>query len=124
MSERKRQTPTLAIRTAHRLPSGEACGLPCESRLAIGQDLVLPPAFTITPEMLRPIAWLDEFKGQWRMMRTLSPEKLTSLRRMATIESVGSSTRIEGSKLTDRQVEDLLGRLHIKGGGRHPLPPR
>ncbi len=46
-------------------------------------------------------------------MRTLSPEKLTHLRKVATIESVGSSTRIEGSKLTDRQVEDLLGRLDI-----------
>jgi len=63
--------------------------------------------------MLRLIAELDEFKGQWRMIRSLSPGKLTSLRKVATIESVGSSTRIEGSKLTDRQVEDLLGRLHI-----------
>jgi Fic family protein len=46
-------------------------------------------------------------------MRTLSPHKLTQLRKVATIESVGSSTRIEGSKLTDRQVEELLGRLQI-----------
>jgi Fic family protein len=74
---------------------------------------MLPPVFNITPEILRLIAELDEFKGQWRMIRSLSPEKLTSLRKVATIESVGSSTRIEGSKLTDRQVEDLLGRLHI-----------
>lgn len=74
---------------------------------------MLPPVFTITPETLRLISELDEFKGQWRMIHSLSPEKLTSLRRIATIESVGSSTRIEGSKLTDRQVEDLLGRLHI-----------
>jgi hypothetical protein len=29
----------------------------------------------------------------------------------ATIESVGSSTRIEGSKLTDAEVAELLGRL-------------
>jgi Fic family protein len=74
---------------------------------------MLPPRFSITPEMLRLIAELEDFKGQWRMIRSLSPEKLTSLRRVATIESVGSSTRIEGSKLTDRQVEDLLGRLNI-----------
>ena len=74
---------------------------------------MLPPVFSITPEILRLIAELDEFNGQWRMIRSLSPEKLTSLRKVATIESVGSSTRIEGSKLTDRQVEDLLGRLHI-----------
>lgn len=74
---------------------------------------MLPPVFTITPEMLRLIAELEDFKGQWRMIRSLSPEKLTSLRKVATIESVGSSTRIEGSKLTNRQVEDLLGHLHI-----------
>ncbi len=74
---------------------------------------MLPPVFSITPEILRLVAELDEFKGQWRMIRSLSPEKLTSLRKVATIESIGSSTRIEGSKLTDRQVEDLLGRLHI-----------
>ncbi len=35
-------------------------------------------------------------------------------RRVATIESIGSSTRIEGSKLTDREVERLLGTLEIK----------
>ena len=32
---------------------------------------------------------------------------------MATIESIGSSTRIEGSKLTDREVEHLLAKLEI-----------
>lgn len=41
-------------------------------------------------------------------MESLAPEKLTSLRRIATIESVGSSTRIEGAKLSDREVEKLL----------------
>jgi Fic family protein len=74
---------------------------------------MLPPIFAITHEMLRLISELDEFKGQWRMIHSLSPEKLGSLRRVATIESVGSSTRIEGSKLTDRQIEDLLGRLDV-----------
>jgi Fic family protein len=36
------------------------------------------------------------------------------LRRVATIESIGSSTRIEGSRLTDSQVEHLLANLEIK----------
>ena len=70
-----------------------------------------PPVFPITAEMLRLIAELDEFKGHWRAMHALTPEKMTALRRVATIESVGSSTRIEGSKLSDREVENLLGRL-------------
>jgi len=65
----------------------------------------------ITPELLRLIAELDEFKGGWRAMQAMAPERLAALRRVATIESVGSSTRIEGAKLSDREVEELLGRL-------------
>lgn len=65
----------------------------------------------ITPEMLRLIAEIDEFKGAWRALGTLAPERLTALRRVATIESVGSSTRIEGARLTDREVELLLSGL-------------
>lgn len=67
----------------------------------------------ITPEMLRLIAQIDEFKGAWKALGSLAPERLTALRRVATIESVGSSTRIEGSKLSDRQVETLLANLSI-----------
>lgn len=58
---------------------------------------MLPPVFTITPEMLRIIAELDDFKGQWRMISSLLPGKPRSLRKVATVESVCSSTRIEGS---------------------------
>ena len=65
----------------------------------------------ITPEMLRLIAEIDEFKGGWKAMTALAPERLAVLRRVATIESIGSSTRIEGAKLSDREVEALLGRL-------------
>jgi Fic family protein len=60
------------------------------------------------------IACIDEFKGAWRALRTLAPDRLTALRRVATIESIGSSTRIEGSKLTDREVEKLLSNLTIQ----------
>lgn len=71
-------------------------------------------SLTITPELLSLISRVDEFKGAWRAMSTLAPERLMALRRVATIESIGSSTRIEGSKLTDREVEALLGNLQIK----------
>jgi Fic family protein len=67
----------------------------------------------ITPELLSIIAEIDEFKGAWRSLGTLAPERLTALRRVATIESIGSSTRIEGSKLSDRDVERLLSNLQI-----------
>lgn len=68
----------------------------------------------ITPEILSLISKLDEFKGAWRALGTLAPDRLSALRRVATIESIGSSTRIEGSKLTDREVERLLSNLEIK----------
>lgn len=68
----------------------------------------------ITPETLSLIARIDEFKGAWRAMGTLAPERLSALRRVATIESIGSSTRIEGSKLTDREVDKLLSNLAIQ----------
>src|SRR3546814_10887929 len=68
----------------------------------------------ITPEILRLIARIDEFKGAWRALGTLAPDRLSALRRVATIESIGSSTRIEGSKLSDREVERLLANLEIK----------
>jgi Fic family protein len=68
----------------------------------------------ITPEMLGLIAKIDEFKGAWRALGTLAPDRLSALRRVATIESIGSSTRIEGGKLSDREVERLLSNLRIK----------
>lgn len=68
----------------------------------------------ITPEILSLIAEIDEFKGAWKALGQLAPDKLTALKKVATIESIGSSTRIEGSKLSDQQVEILLGNLEIK----------
>jgi len=68
----------------------------------------------ITPELLNLLSEVDEFKGAWRALGTLAPERLNALRHVATIESVGSSTRIEGSKLTDREVEKLLSKIEIK----------
>jgi Fic family protein len=68
----------------------------------------------ITPDLLTLLTEIDEFKGAWRALGSLAPDRLIALRRVATIESIGSSTRIEGSKLTDREVERLLADLEIK----------
>jgi Fic family protein len=67
----------------------------------------------ITPEILKIIAELDEFKGAWRFISHLKPDALSSLKKIATIESIGSSTRIEGSKLADREVEALLSGIYL-----------
>lgn len=69
---------------------------------------------TITPDVLALIAQIDEFKGAWRALGSLAPERLLALRRVATIESVASSTRIEGSKLTNAEVDALLSDIKVK----------
>ena len=68
----------------------------------------------VTNEVLSLISEIDEFKGAWRAIGRIAPERLTRLRRVATIESIGSSTRIEGAMLTDRGVEKLLSNIEIK----------
>jgi Fic family protein len=67
----------------------------------------------IDDKLLKYIAEIDEFKGSWKVLSTLAPERLNTLRRIATIESVGSSTRIEGSELSDDEVEKLLSGVKL-----------
>ena len=76
-------------------------------------DLLKTGSITITPAMLKTIAEIDEFKGAWTALGRLAPERLDNLRRVATIESIGSSTRIEGAKLSDREVDQLLSNIDI-----------
>ena len=76
--------------------------------------MIRSDAVRITPEILALIAGIDEFKGAWLALGTLAPDRLSALRRVATIESIGSSTRIEGSRLSDREVEHLLSNPQIK----------
>ena len=68
----------------------------------------------ITPAILSLIAEIDEFKGAWRAIGRIAPERLSALRHVATVESVGSSTRIEGAVLSDRGVERLLANLEVQ----------
>lgn len=58
--------------------------------------------------MLSIVSDLAEFKGAWRSLSNIPPDRLARLKKVATMESIGSSTRIEGSSLSDEQVEKLL----------------
>ncbi|WP_319576155.1 Fic family protein [uncultured Desulfobacter sp.] len=78
---------------------------------------MLNPIIKITPEILNLIAEIDEFKGEWKAIGNLAPERLNALKHVATIESIGSSTRIEGVKLSDREIELLLSGLDKKSFG-------
>jgi len=68
----------------------------------------------ITNTVLKLVSELDEFKGAWQAIGRIAPERLSSLRHVATIESIGSSTRIEGAKLSDREIEKLLSNLETQ----------
>jgi hypothetical protein len=67
----------------------------------------------ITPDFSKLIAKVDEFKGTWKVTQLLSPERLQSLRHIATIESIGSSTAHRGCEAEQEvagyaQVMDLV----------------
>lgn len=68
------------------------------------------PKLALGPDLVKLIAEIDEFKGRWEALRRLAPERLSALRKVATVESVGSSTRIEGATMSDAEVENLLSR--------------
>ncbi|MDR0307089.1 MAG: Fic family protein [Chitinispirillales bacterium] len=68
----------------------------------------------ITPLMLTQIAELDEFKGAWASIARLRPQQLKALKKVSTIESIGSSNRIEGNKLSDKEVENFLSSINKK----------
>jgi Fic family protein len=64
-------------------------------------------------EVLRLLGEIDEFKGYWRKLKEIRVERLAELRQVATIESSGSSTRIEGAELSDEEVARVLEGLSI-----------
>lgn len=67
----------------------------------------------ITPEILNNIAEIDTFNGAWVGGAVkLSADDLRVMRRVATIESVGSSNRIEGNRMTDAEIEALFANIN------------
>jgi Fic family protein len=63
--------------------------------------------------LIKYISTIDTFKGHWEAIEKKENRYLKQLRQIATIESIGSSTRIEGATLTDKEVEKLLHSLKI-----------
>ena len=61
----------------------------------------------ISNQMLTIISEIDEFKITWKLLGKMAPERLKSLKKVATIESVGSSNRIEGNKLSDIEKHNV-----------------
>lgn len=66
-----------------------------------------------TAELIRLLGQVDEFKGHWRKLREIRAERLNELRQVTTIESTGSSTRIEGVELSDAEVAQVLSGISL-----------
>ena len=65
---------------------------------------------SLTPEILSYIAQIDELRGKWVVGVQLHPQTLKNLKQSVLVTSTGASTRIEGAKLSDEDVEKLLSR--------------
>lgn len=65
----------------------------------------------ISLQMLKQITEIDEFKGSWNAGIVEKSDSFKQLRRISTVESVGSSNRIEGNKLSNYEVETILKNL-------------
>jgi hypothetical protein len=74
--------------------------------------IILPAQ--LPSDMVNKIALVDEFKGRWHALKNIAPDSLARLKKIATIASIGSSTRIEGAQLSDAQVDELLSRIDKK----------
>jgi Fic family protein len=64
--------------------------------------------FKTNQQIIKRIAFIDSFKGKWTGLGEKESAYLRELKQIATIESIGSSTRIEGATLSDKEVKELL----------------
>lgn len=69
--------------------------------------------FLSTQRIIQKIGQIDQFKGEWKQLDKAENRYLKELRKIATIQSIGSSTRIEGSTLTDVEIASLVKNLKI-----------
>lgn len=69
---------------------------------------------SIPANIVSTLAQIDELKGQWISGARLSPQALGRLKRSVLITSTGASTRIEGARLTDADIEKLIRGINIQ----------
>lgn len=68
----------------------------------------------LSPTTLSQLSQIDGLNGQWIGGANLSPQALGRLKRSVLVTSTGASTRIEGAKLSDAEVEKLMRGLSMQ----------
>jgi Fic family protein len=69
--------------------------------------------FDTNQHILKLIAHIDSYRGKWNYTEQIENNYLKELRNIATVASIGSSTRIEGSTLSDQEIQTLLSEIKI-----------
>lgn len=69
---------------------------------------------SLSHEIWAKITQIEELKGRWIAGVQLSPQTLGRLKRSVLITSTGASTRIEGAKLSDEDIEKMLRGISIQ----------
>src|SRR5690606_8916203 len=64
-------------------------------------------------ELVQELNQLDRFDAQWQAIERKEQQSLKELKSIATVRSIGASTRIEGAQLSDKEVEILIENLDI-----------
>lgn len=70
----------------------------------------------VTWQLIHKMSLLERFDGQWTTIEKREGQSIKHLKLIATVGSVGASTRIEGIKMTNEEVENLLKNLFITLG--------
>ena len=78
-----------------------------------GLKIKLDFSSSVYQQISQQLSIIDSFKGSWKAIEGQQSKYLKELRKIATIESIGSSTRIEGAILTDEEVKKLLKSVKI-----------
>lgn len=69
--------------------------------------------FKTNQQIIKAISSIDFFKGKWDLVVQRENVQLKDLRKIAMIQSIGSSTRMGGSQLSDEEIKTLLNNLEV-----------
>lgn len=65
------------------------------------------------PQIVALLAEIDGARGEFKSGLRMTPQAITNLKKSTLITSAGASTRIEGAKLNDEEVEKVLHGLAV-----------
>lgn len=65
------------------------------------------------PHIVALLAEIDGIRGEFKSGLRMTPQAITNLRKSTLVTSAGASTRIEGGKLNDEEVEKVMRGLAV-----------